>query len=368
MSDRENNRKLLIALNSARDISRDSICRLANHLGEWTASRDPLRDLARRLRVPPADIQKARLLLTDRSRAQQEIEGAAALGSTILTLLDEGYPDTLRQLDLPPPVLYCAGHLPDRPCIAIVGSRQATQLGLETAQLFGRELAACGLVVVSGFARGIDLAAHRGALEACGGLTIAVLGCGLDFDYPRRRRRIRQTISRQGALVSEFPLGARPAKLNFPIRNRIIAALSIGTLVVQATPRSGSLITARQALDLGRDVYAVPGSIFDSRSAGPNSLIRDGALLVQHPSEIVESLPLAAREALTHTPGEPPTSTVEGPAAELLRDLEPGQPVTLDRLASQSGKPVDQLQTLLLELEISGHIRRLPGAAFCRRP
>lgn len=362
-------RRRLIALNTGENLSRDSICKLASCVDEWIVSGNSNAILGRDLGVPPTDLEKARRLVDDPGgRADAELQRARDTGVDIITLLDNSYPDLLRHLELPPPVLYCQGRLPPQPAVAIVGSRQATAIGLEIAELFGRELAACGLVVVSGFARGIDLAAHRGALSVSNGQTVAVLGCGLDFDYPRRRRRIRLAVSKQGALLSEFPLGARPAPMNFPIRNRIIAALSIGTLVVQGTPKSGSLITARLALDLGRDVYAVPGSIFENRSAGPNSLIRDGALLVQRPQEILESLPIGVRESLTDQTELELSPTPEGPAGQLLSELSPGRLVTADDLASTSGIPIDRIHSLLLELEMTDHITRLPGALFCRRP
>jgi len=307
--------------------------------------------------------------LTDAAHklANQQLLQAEGSSTEIVTLLDPPYPALLRQLELPPPVLYCQGRIPTSPAIAIVGSRQATPQGLEAAELFGRELAACGLTVISGFARGIDLAAHRGALSACNGRTVAVLGCGLDVNYPSGRRRIRSTLPTRGALVSEFPFGAQPRSWNFPIRNRIIAALSLGILVVQGTPRSGSLITARLALDLGRDVYAVPGSIFDPRSAGPNALIQDGALLVKHPQEIVDSLPVSIRDSLIPSRGEDRQPAVDGPPGELLRALSPGQMVTAEHLAATTGKPLDRVLGILLELEMTGLVSRFPGAVFCRK-
>jgi DNA processing protein len=361
-------RRHLIALNTGTHLSRDSICRLALRLGEWVVCRGSGESLADHLGVPPRDLEEGRRLLSASGRLlATQIQQAERIGCEILTILDDGYPQALLQLELPPPVLYLQGRIPCLPSVAIVGSRKATPAGIETARLFGRKLASCGMAIVSGFARGIDLAAHQGALAAPGGQTLAVLGCGLDIDYPKRRAGTRKAIASQGALISEFPLGARPAPLNFPIRNRIIAALAIGTLVVQGTPKSGSLITARLALDLGRDVYAIPGSIFDERSAGPNSLIRDGALLVQSPEEIVESLPCRVREALTEPSQLANPIPVKAPAGQLLRGLEPALPVTADHLAGSTGIPVDRVHSLLLELELSGHVRRLPGGLFCRR-
>jgi DNA processing protein len=264
-------------------------------------------------------------------------------------------------------VLYIRGRVPSSPAVAIVGSRRATPQGLEVAELFGRELAACGLAVVSGFARGIDLAAHRGALTAPNGRTVAVLGCGLDIDYPRGRHRIRHKLTSSGALISEFPFGAQPRAWNFPIRNRIIAALSLGTLVVEGTPKSGSLITARLALDLGRDVYAIPGSILDQRAAGPNTLIQDGALLVRHPTEIVESLPVSVRDLLDSCMRSQDDQELEGLPGRLLEALPPGQSLTAEHLATATGESLDQILGLLLELEMTGLVNRLPGALFSRK-
>lgn len=359
----------LIALNCGENLARDSICKLSRCHQEWIASAESTPTLAQRLGIPTADMAEARDLI---NRAQHltdhQLRRAAASDTQIITFLEPEYPAVLRQLDLPPPVLYCQGRIPASPAIGIVGSRQAAPQGLEVAELFGRELAACGLTVVSGFARGIDLAAHRGALSAPAGRTVAVLGCGLDVNYPAGRRRIRRRMASRGALVSEFPFGAQPRTWNFPIRNRIIAALSLGILVVQGTPRSGSLITARLALDLGRDVYAVPGSIFDPRSAGPNHLIQDGALLVKHPEEIVESLPLSIRESLNSSPSADRQPHVEGLAGELLQALYPGQMVTAEQLAATTTSPLDQVLGILLELEMSGLVTRSPGALFCRKP
>ena len=362
-------RRRLIALNSGESLARDSLCRLSRCPDEWMSSNEPTPILGARLDIPAADMAAARRLdgMADRL-ADRQIQLAERSSTEIVTILDPTYPSSLRDLELPPPVLYCQGRIPSCPAIAIVGSRKATPQGLQAAELFGRELAACGLTVVSGFARGIDLAAHRGALTTPAGRTVAVLGCGLDVNYPSGRRRIRRTLPDRGALISEFPFGAEPRAWNFPIRNRIIAALSSGVLVVQGTPRSGSLITARLALDLGREIYAVPGSIFDQRSAGPNALIQDGALLVRHPEEIVDSLPLSIRDSLLRPAGDSRDPPVDGPPGEILRALAPGQMVTVEHLAAVTETPLDEILATLLQLEMSGLVSRFPGPAFCRKP
>jgi DNA processing protein len=309
-----------------------------------------------------------------------------------VTLLDGDYPERLRQLALPPPVLYLRGALPAAPAVAVVGSRNADPYGVEVATLFARSLAAAGVVVVSGFARGVDAAAHRGAL-AGGGSTVAVLGCGVDVAYPRGHGKLGAEVAARGALLSELPCGAPPLAHHFPVRNRIIAALAEGTLVVEATPRSGSLITARLALELGRDVYAVPGRIFDERSLGPNALLRDGALLAQHPKDVLEALPREARERLAAPggdaggpgggPGGPdgdaggrqggPGGSADRAAAplpglrgRLLAALPPGCHRSPEALAAAAGAGVDRVLGALLELELGGWVRRHPGALYGR--
>jgi DNA processing protein len=237
--------------------------------------------------------------------------------------------------------------------------------------------------VVSGFARGIDTAAHRAALRAPGGTTVAVLGCGLDVDYPRGSARLKRDVERQGALVSEFAVGMPALPENFPIRNRIIAALGCACLVIQAAPRSGSLSTARQALELGRDVWALPGRIFDRRSTGTNQLIRDGASPALDPEQILESLPLAVKQELHSIAAlERATTSLGGgskgdganragnpnaAAHALLELLAIGDPTTVEELSRRSGQTVDRVLAALLDLEIEGRVGRVAGSRYVRR-
>lgn len=365
-------RSALIALNAAKALPREAVCRLSLLLDRWAEVDDRSRggESSRQLGVPLRHVEDARrVLLRGGSTAQREIDGASKLGARILTLLDRDYPEPLRHLSLPPPVLYCRGRIPQRPAVAIVGSRQADPVGLEIASLFAERLARAGLAIVSGFARGVDTAGHRGALAAAGGSTVAVLGSGLDVLYPKANRGLAEQVALQGALVTEFPLGTPPLARNFPVRNRIIAALANGTLVVQATARSGSLITARLALELGRDVYAVPGPLFEERAIGTNTLIQDGALLVQRPRDILESLPVAVREQLPAPQGVAtgPAPQEAGVAGSVLASLAPGKLLTADQVARRSGLTVEETLAALLELELAGRIRRCPGPAFLRR-
>jgi DNA processing protein len=386
LADLRRHRALRIALNAAPHLSRPAAYRLAREPGRWapgagTAAADPPDRLAAALGVPRAQMERALAVAAKaEALAARELAAAERLGAAVLLAEDPGYPEALRQLDLPPPVLYVrgnGGHLLG-PAVAIVGSRRADSYGLEVAELFARTLAAAGVAVISGFAHGIDAAAHRGALAAsasngaAGGPTLAVLGCGLGVDYPRGHDRLAEEIAGRGALLTEFPCGLAPRSWHFPVRNRVIAALAAGTLVVQATPRSGSLITARYALDLGREVWAVPGRIFDERSLGPNALIRDGAVLVQHPRDILDTLrpalvgsppglsPSAAPRF--NLPAEPPP----GLPGDILAALAPGTLRLPEEIAAGLGTPVDGVLGALLELELGGWVKRHPGAAYGR--
>ncbi len=363
---------LLIALNADPALARATVCRLALEPDAWAAGRkiaDPHR-LAASLGLPLAQVERALEVPGQApAAARRERQRAEEIGARILTLLDGDYPPRLRDLTLPPPVLYLWGQLPAGPAVAIVGSRRADAYGIEAAEHFARGLAAAGVTVVSGFARGIDAAAHRAALAAPGGWTVAVLGCGLDVAYPSGQERLAEEIAARGAVVTEFPFGSLPRPWCFPVRNRVIAALAHGTLVVQAARRSGSLITARHALELGRDVYAVPGSIFAPGAVGPHALIRDGALLAQDIDDILESLRMPLFPELRSP--RPAAEVEAGPAppgfaGDLLAALPPGAACAPEELAGLVGAGVDKVLAGLLELEIGGWVRRQPGPVFSR--
>lgn len=362
-------RTLLIALNAAPKLSRPAVYRLAEELAAWQEAESPPERLAQEIGVPRAQMERALAL---RGAAGQEAEReetrAAALGARLVVRGEPGYPEALDELPLPPPVLYVAGEVPAGPAVAVVGSRRTDPYGLEAAALFAGSLAAAGVTVVSGFARGIDAAAHQAALAAPGGKTVAVLGCGLAVDYPVGQTGLKDEIVRRGAVLSELATGVVPRPWHFPIRNRVIAALSRGVLVVQATPRSGSLITAHHAADLGRDVWAVPGRIFDERSLGTHALIRDGAALAEHPRDILEAIDPHGRHRLPAA--EPPAADLPQPppglAADLHAILEPGRFEVAEDLAGRLAVSVDRVLGALLELEVGGWIRRLPGPVYGR--
>lgn len=360
---------LLIALNAAPGVGRAALCRLAGEPPGWMRLSAPDPGAAQRLGVPLESLAAALAALPGaEARAAAERRRAADLGARIVTLGEAGYPKALYDLTLPPPVLYLRGEIPAAPAVTVVGSRRTDAYGREVAELFGRELAAAGAVVVSGFARGVDAAAHRGAMAAPGGRSVAVLGCGLGVDYPKGQGRLSDELAGRGAVVSEFPVGTGPAPWQFPVRNRILAALAQATLVVRATARSGSLITARHALELGRDVYAVPGRIFDPRSLGPNALLRDGAYPALHPRDILEHLdpPLTPRAATVADGGqETPPPGFDG---RLLAALAPAEPTPAEALAARLGAPVGRVMAALLTLELGGWVRREPGGRYCRPP
>lgn len=284
---------------------------------------------------------------------------------SLLALGDADYPVPLLQTADPPLLLYLLGeraHL-QPPSMAIVGSRSPTPQGLDNARQFAADFVADGLVVVSGLALGIDGAAHEGALAA-GGTTIAVVGTGLDIVYPSRHRALAHRIATDGLIVSEFPPGTPSRAENFPLRNRIIAGLSMGTLVVEAALRSGSLITARLAAEAGREVFAVPGSIHSAQAKGCHQLIRDGAKLVECAADALEELrgirSVSSPRALVEAEPDP------GQADPLL-DALGHDPVTLDALGARTGWPTADLLARLLTLELEGQVARLPGGLYQRR-
>jgi DNA processing protein len=277
----------------------------------------------------------------------------------ILTLGDANFPGELLQTEDPPLLLYVLGQLqalrhPRR--LAIVGSRNPTAQGAENARHFARALAEADVCIVSGLALGVDGAAHQGALEG-GGLTLAVVGTGLDRVYPRRHLDLAHRIAAQGALISEYPLGTPPLAPNFPKRNRIISGLSQGTLVVEAALKSGSLITAQQAIEQGREVFAIPGSIHAPQSRGCHALIRQGAKLVESAQDVLEDL----RWNPLLLPAEEPTDAEDDLTRALGYD-----PVGLDALQARTGLDTGTLQARLLELELAGQVTRLPGGLFQR--
>jgi DNA processing protein len=277
----------------------------------------------------------------------------------------DGYPELLKEINHIPPILYYRGRLEtlNRPAIAIVGSRRCTFYGQEVAYKLASELASAGVAIVSGMALGIDTAAHRGALE-CAGYTAAVLGCSLDRCYPPGNQELMDQISSCGVILSEFALGTEPLPFNFPQRNRIISGLSHGTVVVEATAKSGSLITANYALEQNREVFAVPGNIGSPYSRGCHRLIKDGAKLVESAADIFDELALdrglEEQQSFSFT-----EQNLNGPESKLLQVI-PYQQLHIDDIIRLSGLRAAEASALLLSLELKKQIRQAPGKYFCR--
>jgi len=281
----------------------------------------------------------------------------------VITLGDSDYPQALLNISDPPLLLYVKGRLDllNASALAIVGSRHATPQGISNAEEFANLLSDAGLCIISGMAHGIDAAAHRGALRGQGS-SIAVVGTGLDKVYPAANRDLAHTLAKQGAIISEFPLGTPPVGTNFPRRNRLISGMSIGCLVVEASQQSGSLITARQAMEQGRDVFAIPGSIHSPQSRGCHKLIKQGAKLVETAQDILEEL---TGQFAPFAP-KPETPQGDSPQGDDLPDLIGFDPVSMDTLCQRSGLTVSQLSAMLLTLELEGRIAALPGGLFQR--
>ncbi len=353
--------------------------RLLRRFGNALAAHRALPDLMARGRLEPGRIGSF-------EAAEQELATAARIGARLLLHGESGYPARLAHLADPPPVLAIRGEpaLFDGPAVAIVGARNASANGRTFARQMARELAAAGILVISGLARGIDTAAHEGALEQVG-RTAAVVACGLDIAYPPENAELMGTIGESGLLVSERAFGEPPRAKHFPRRNRLIAGLSLAVVVVEAAERSGSLMTARLAAELGREVMAVPGTPLDPRHRGTNRLLREGAALVQSAAEVLELLdglpgamrpPPVAAGAMPVPPEQPPVARREPPAAAAAPEMSPllerlesclaPEPLPVDELVRQCQASAADVQEALLELELAGRIAWHPGNRVSR--
>lgn len=306
----------------------------------------------------------------DSDGVQSDLDWLAGKNRGLLTRQDPRYPRRLRETAVPPLAMFYQGDvdLLARPQVAVVGSRTATPQGLESAAGFAAELGRNGLLVSSGLAKGIDGAAHRGALDA-GAPTVAVCGTGLDRVYPASHRTLAHRIAAHGVLVSEFPTGTQPLPENFPRRNRILSGMSLGVLVVEAAPQSGSLITARLALEQGREVFAIPGSIHSPLSRGTHALIRQGAKLTETVHDLLEELmPLLGQE-YNRPDGEADTAGAESaldPEVRSVLEALGYEATPFDRLLERVPLPIDRLSATLLALELEGLVASVPGGAYQR--
>ena len=359
-------RKLLAAFGLPSDIFGQGLTALRECVGETKAQA---------LRQTPAGFTEA----LDATWAWLQ---AAPEQRRILSLADPDYPASLLNTEDPPLMLYAMGHsaawepgaLDAMRCVAIVGSRNPTPQGAINAREFGSALAQAGLTVVSGLALGVDGAAHQGALQGAGGgsiATVAVVGTGLDRVYPKSHLDLAKQIAAQGLLLSEYPLGTPPMAAHFPQRNRIISGLSLGTLVVEAALQSGSLITARLALEQGKDVFAIPGSIHSTQSRGCHALIKQGAKLVESAQDILEELGAPVLRARASEVGSAPDGLAPDdgltPEQTALLHALGFEPSSLDALQARTGRDTPHLQADLMGLELQGRVMRVPGGLFQRQ-
>jgi DNA processing protein len=372
-----------IALNMTPGVGPRAAARLLERFGSAEGVYAALRAELERLRLKPEAVES--IVLRDRhEEATRELERVRELGADVLVLDDGTYPALLREIADPPITLYVKGDWAtcfESPCVAIVGSRRCSTYGQNVATMLARDLASRGVVVVSGLARGIDAAAHRGALEA-GGRTVAVLGTGVDEVYPRDHKKLADEIlAKNGAIVSQFPLGTPPLPENFPYRNRIISGLSLGVVLVEAAENSGSLITARLAMEQNREVFAVPGNVTSRNSFGTNYLIKGaGAKLVQQWQDICAELPPEIAARLLPPESKKKRGKNEGASAstvvpsDLTDDeravfslISTDEPSHIDALAEASKLSLSSLTSALLGLEMRELVRQLPGKCFVRK-
>lgn len=362
-----------LSLKLIPDLGNRSLLRLLQHFG---TARAILRAGPGELAAVPGLRDQGRLALMRKTllrSPEAEWERLSRAEIRLLCLPDSEYPANLAAIPDPPVALFIKGCFEPRDlvAIAVVGSRAASPMGMIFTERLSRELAQAGVTIVSGLAVGIDSAAHRGALKA-GGRTIAVLGCGLDVDYPRGNAGLRRELGQVGALVSEFPLGTPPAPGHFPMRNRIISGLSLGVVVVEAAHRSGSLITARFALEQGREVFAVPGMAQHYRSVGVHRLLKQGAKLVESAEDVLEEIRPVIRRGRARdetglgdgvtaaASGKPPRSSEERALLQVLDQI----PRHVDELCRTLQWPVSQVMAILLALELKGAVGQLPGKFF----
>src|SRR3989338_6828294 len=362
-------RERLMLLNLIPDVGSTRLRRLLDAFGElervFGASEPELRQVEG---IGPILAQRIVAGCRDTRLLEQELNLARQADVRIVTLKESAYPKALREIHDPPLALYIRGSMPsEEVAIAVVGSRHASRYGLQRAERLAYDLALRGATIVSGLARGIDGAAHRGALKA-GGRTIAVLGNGLSIVYPPEHEQLAQQICEQGALVSEYPMTMEPLAQNFPRRNRIISGLSLGVVVVEAAARSGALITAGCALEQGREVFAVPGPITTPTSQGTHRLLKDGAKLVTSVEDILEELRLTPQLVAGTAPGA--SAKNAHPIAEEERRVfacvSRHEPRYIDTIAQDSGMEMSAVSSLLSQLELRHAVRQLPGKQFIR--
>jgi len=323
----------------------------------------------------PAQVAQSILKKEAFKRAAKELDGVRKIaGCSLLNWTEPEYPQTLLQIYDPPVLLYVRGdpQVLNLPSLSIVGTRRPTLYGTQMAQRLGRDLAARGLVIVSGMARGIDAIGHQGAMDA-NGRAIGVLGTGIDVCYPKENKKLYEKVLERGAIISEFPLRTHPAPENFPVRNRIVAGMPLGVVVIEGAQYSGSLITARLAMEFGREVFGVPGNVTQPVSFAPNQLIKQGAKLVTCVEDVIEELPTPVRAALLQA--EQPeaeqrnliaAASLNGSQKKLYELLNAEEPMPIDDIVERSGLNSSDVLATLFDLEMKGIIRQLPGKQFSK--
>jgi len=323
----------------------------------------------------PAQAAQAMVKKESFKRAEKEPDGVRKIANCrLLNWTEPEYPQTLLQIYDPPVLLYVRGDVQvlNLPSLSIVGTRRPTLYGTQMARRLGRELAARGLVIVSGLARGIDAIGHQGALDA-NGRAIGVLGTGIDVCYPKENKKLYEKVLERGAIITEFPLRTHPAPENFPVRNRIVAGMPLGVVVIEGAQYSGSLITARLAMEFGREVFGVPGNVTQPVSFAPNQLVKQGAKLVTNADDVIEELPTPVRAALVQA--EQPeaeqrnllaAASLNGSEKKLYELLSADEPKPIDDIVEHSGLNSSEVLATLFNLEMKGIIRQLPGKQFSK--
>jgi DNA protecting protein DprA len=336
------------------------ICHFKQPEYVWYASEQELADL------PFMDKHSLDVLIDNQYRNdfKKYIDKAFSTDVNVVTINDSNYPEKLRYIYDPPLVLYTLGKLlVDEPQIAVVGSRRASSYGMNMSEKISFSLSKAGLTITSGMARGIDSKAHLGALDA-GGRTIAVLGCGVDITYPYENRDLMKRIIKNGAVISEFMPGTPPLPINFPSRNRIISGMSMGTLIVEAGEKSGSLITANYALEQGREVFAMPGNIDSKNSFGTNRLIRDGAKVVLELEDILDELKISYKANNSfYKKRKVDVSDMDNDEAKVLKKLG-DEPMHIDKIAGVCEMSIGTVYSVLIMLELKGFVKQLPGKMY----
>ncbi len=352
------------ALNKTPELGNRGIKKLWDHFGSidaiWGAGREQIAEIGISEKIIDS-------ILENRTQINEDVTFSDDI--KVATLDDKDYPKNLKNIFDPPSILYHSSPLlpKDEKAIAIVGTRRASHYGIKVAKDLARELSGLGLTIVSGMALGIDTAAHEGALEA-GGRTIAVLGCGIDVCYPPQNKGLMQRIRQSGAIISDFPLGTEPEAWTFPQRNRIISGLSLGTIVIEGGYKSGAMITAKLALDQGREVFAIPGNIESELSRGPHWLIKQGAKLVESVEDVLEELNMITPKKMSN---DKLKMSNEGINISELSEEEQKivsvlslEPRHIDSISIETEFPIPQVSSLLMMLEIKKVVRQLPGKMF----